>query len=86
MRTTINGRALSVGVTDGRKALVAYYNTERASWRRCCEHDGIDPQRAFVVFSDDNPFRVFHDRAAMMLQEAIAAYQAGGYLPLPTKA
>jgi len=25
-------------------------------WDLACQHDGLDPQSSFVVFSDDNPY------------------------------
>ena len=70
-------------VAENRKALTAYYATERRLWAECCRADGIDPAALFVVFSDGNRLRPFHDQAARQLQEAVAAYQAGGYLPMP---
>ena len=25
-------------------------------WKLACEHDGLDPQASFIVFSDTNPY------------------------------
>ena len=35
----------------------------KQSWLKACEHDGIDPTAAFIVFSDNNPFMPFYNKA-----------------------
>lgn len=51
-------------------------------WRRCCEEDGVDPDSKFVVFSENNKFVPFHNRAMQQLMEAREQYRQGGYVGL----
>ena len=50
----------------------------RQLWVKMCEHDGIDPNASFVLFSDDNPYTPFYNNAMKELQEAKAAHVPGG--------
>jgi len=54
-------------------------------WDKCCEEDQIPPDSKFCVFSKDNKFAPFYNRAVIQLQEAEAAYKAGGYVGLRIK-
>ena len=42
----------------------------REIWRKACEHDGVSVDSRFVVFSDDNPYRIANDEATISFQEA----------------
>ena len=53
-------------------------------WENACEHDGVSPEELFVVFSEDNPYMVFHNNAMVRYTEAMQQYQAGGYVGLHT--
>ena len=35
---------------------IALYRDSRRFWRLACQHDGIDPNSKFIVFSDNNPY------------------------------
>ncbi len=47
-------------------------------WQAMCKEDGIDPNSMFIVFSDDNIFKPFYDKAVQQLWEAKSAYHPGG--------
>ena len=58
----------------------------RQLWEKACEHDGIPPDSMFVVFSDNNPYVPYHNKAVRELQEARAAFvPGGGYVGLRIK-
>ena len=52
--------------------------TVRQLWAKACQHDGIPADAGVVVFSKDNPYVPFHDKAMRELQEARAAFVPGG--------
>lgn len=54
----------------------------QAIYARACKHDGIMPGARCAVFSNDNPFVPFLDRAASEFFQAVREYQAGGYIGL----
>jgi hypothetical protein len=54
-------------------------------WQDACKHDDIPPNSSFVVFSEDNPFVRFINLIQKRLNEAEAAYAAGGYVGLTMK-
>ena len=54
----------------------------RQLWVKMCEHDGIDPGAMFIVFSDDNPYTPFYNKAMKELQESRFAHAHGGYVGL----
>ena len=57
----------------------------RRLWVSMCEVDGLAPEKsAFAVFSDDNKFVPFYEKALRKLWEAEAQYRAGGYVGLTT--
>jgi len=66
----------------GEQYIQAGRNTIRALWRKMCEHDGIDPEASFAVFSPDNPYQPFYEPALRQLREAEADYRNGGYVGL----
>ena len=51
-------------------------------WKKACEEDRIPLESKFVVFSQDNKYVPFYNRAVGMLHQAEAEYQAGGYVGL----
>ena len=60
--------------------------TVRRCWKSMCEHDGIDPGASFVVFSDDNPFQPYYNKALQELRETLTiALPGGGYVGLKIK-
>jgi hypothetical protein len=66
----------------GQEHLAVIAGAMKVLWKKCCEHDGMEPASKFVVFSNDNPYLAFYNRAVQQFQEASAAYQAGGYIGL----
>ncbi len=57
----------------------------RAAYRSACRFDGMPEDTKFAVFSKDNPFVQFVDKAAAILFEMRAQHQAGGYVGLTMK-
>jgi hypothetical protein len=57
----------------------------RCLWEKACDHDQIPHDTKFAVFSDDNPFMPFYNRALTQYQDARAQYAAGGYVGLTIK-
>jgi hypothetical protein len=51
-------------------------------WGKMCEEEGIPPGSAFVVFSPDNKYLPYYNRALTTVWEAEAQYRAGGYVGL----
>lgn len=60
-------------------------NTINVLWRQCCEADGINPESKFVVFSDGNKYVPFYNKTMTEYMEAVAQYEAGGYVGLRIK-
>ena len=64
----------------------AYINSLRVTaaqlWAKACEEDGIPSDSKFVVFSPDNKYSPFYNKALAMLREAEEQYRAGGYVGL----
>ncbi len=70
----------------GARHIAGLSATVRQLWERACEHDGIPPDSVFVVFSDNNPYVPYHNKAVRELQEARAAFvPGGGYVGLRIK-
>ena len=61
---------------EGLRAVVARL------WQQACGHDDIPPGSKFVVFSEDNPYVIFHNKAVGEFIEAMQQYRAGGYVGL----
>lgn len=80
MNEATYGKNMTTGVTDARKVLKRWAATVKATWKRACEEDNIDPNSKFVVFSDNNKFAKFYDKAVQEYQENLRTYQEGGYL------
>ena len=63
-----------------------YVLSVQFAWRqvfeKACEHEGIDTNSKFVVFTDDNPFTPYVDKAAAEYFRVLGEYQAGGYVGL----
>ncbi len=56
--------------------------TCKAVYQSALKHDGMPSDTKFAVFSDDNPFVPYHDKAMSELWAAMREYQAGGYVGL----
>lgn len=54
----------------------------RAAYSAACRHDKIPEDIKFAVFSDQNPFVQFVDKAAKELFARRQEYAAGGYVGL----
>lgn len=76
------GHSGSIEVSRGREYLTACRDTWSNVYAKACEHDGIAPEAKIAVFSKDNPFAQFVDRAADEFFKAVREYQAGGYVGL----
>lgn len=73
------------GRTDHRinnKVIQDWANTYQAAWKSACEHDDIDPVGRFVVFSNDNPYAQFIDKAREEYYRAIQDSINFGYVGL----
>jgi hypothetical protein len=57
-------------------------NTVRQLWIKCCKEEGIPADSKFVIFSTNNKYLPFYNRALRQLWEAEAQYRAGGYVSL----
>jgi len=81
MRTTTkhSGR---IEVRPGLKAIQGMKNTWAAAYKSACKHDGIPEDSKFSVFSDDNPFVPFVDKAFQEMCAMMTEYKAGGYVGL----
>lgn len=64
------------------KELALYAGLVKATWESACKHDGISPSSKFVVFSNDNPYLPYYEKAVREYREAMYQYQAGGYIGL----
>ena len=71
-----------IEVKPGLKAIQAMKNTWAAAYRSACKHDNIPGGSKFVVFSDDNPYIIYIDKAYREYCNMIAEYQSGGYVGL----
>lgn len=70
----------------GARHIEALSAVVRQLWVKSCEHDRIPPDSVFVVFSDDNPYVPYHNKAVDELIEARAAFApGGGYVGLRIK-
>lgn len=67
------------------KHLAALQQTVKQLWEKSCEHDEIDPTAKFVVFTDDNPYIPFYNRALLQYREARQQFADGGYVGLTIK-
>ena len=54
----------------------------RRAYRSACKHDGLPEDTQFAVFSKDNPFVQFVDKAAEEMFARKREYDAGGYVGL----
>lgn len=69
-------------VKQGERTLLGLATTYRRCWEDACRHDGLDPDTVFACFSPDNPYVPYLGRLFQQYQEALAAYQAWGYVGL----
>lgn len=67
---------------QGRQHIVNLAHVVGDLWKKCCEHDGIEPGASFVVFSGDNPYQGFYNTAVKQFVEAKVQYAVGGYVGL----
>lgn len=65
---------------QGQQYINGLANTISELWKKACDFDNVPPDSKFVVFSDGNKFAKLHNQATAQLQEARAAYAAGGYV------
>jgi hypothetical protein len=79
---TIKQHSGRIEVKPALAVIQGWRNAYAAAFKSACEHDGIDPDSKFVVFSEFNPYVVFVNNAHKMLNEAIREYRAGGYVGL----
>ena len=61
---------------EGLRAVVAQL------WQQACGHDDIPPGNKLVVFSEDNPYVVFYNKAMREFMETMQQYRDGGYVGL----
>ena len=66
----------------GQEHIASLQATVHQLWAKCCEAEGIPADSKFVVFSNDNEFLPFYDKALAQLWQAQAEYAAGGYVGL----
>ncbi len=59
-RTKHSGR---IEVKPALRAIEGMKNTWAAAYKSACKYDGIPEDSKFSVFSDDNPFVLFVDKA-----------------------
>ena len=71
---------------QGQATIRGWQATVAQLWDKACKEDDIEPGSQFVVFSADNQYVPFYERAHRQLQESIAQYQAGGYVGLRIEA
>ena len=69
---------------QGQDTIIAYRNTVKAIWETMCAADNIPAGSKFVIFSEETnaKYEVFYNKALNELRQAIAEYQAGGYVGL----
>ena len=69
---------------QGQQTIVDLQRTVKSIWNTMCEADGIPSDSKFVVFSEETngKYGVYYNRAIDELRQAIAEYQAGGYVGL----
>lgn len=66
----------------GDATVVGWAATWLAVWRSACAHDGIDPEATLVVFSSDNPYTPYLNRAWERFCEAASHRRVLGYTGL----
>jgi len=79
---TITKHSGRIEQKNGLRAIADMRATVKSAWNSACEHEQIPTDSKFVVFSDDNPFSPFYDKAVRQLMEMMEQYQAGGYIGL----
>jgi hypothetical protein len=81
MRTTTkhSGR---IEIKPALKAIEGMRQTWLSAYKAACKYEDITEDAKFVIFSDDNPFLPFIDRAYIQYCEMKLEYQAGGYVGL----
>lgn len=70
---------------QGQEYIAGLQAAVRQLFIKCCEVDGIPIDSKFVVFSDDNKYLPFYNKAVQELLEAREQYAAGGYVGLTIK-
>lgn len=64
------------------KAVLDARDVYHRVWFSACDYDDIPVNNNFVVFSEDNPFVFYVNKAYQILVERIYEYQNGGYVGL----
>ena len=70
---------------DGQKHIVGLRQMATKLWQKACEFDNIPVDSKFVEFSEGNKFIPFYNNVMRQYFEAVAEYQAGGYVGLTMK-
>lgn len=71
-----------IEVKPALKVLAGLQATYRAAWESACKHEGIPVDSQFVIFSNDNPFVPFYEKARSQYVNALIEYKSGGYIGL----
>lgn len=79
---TIGKHSGRIEVRPGLKAIQGMKSTWAAAYKSACKHDSIPENSKFTVFSDENPFVPFVDKAYQKYCSMISEYKAGGYVGL----
>lgn len=79
---TISKHSGRIEVRGGLKEIQAIRNTWRAAYQSALRHDGMPEDTNFAVFSADNPFVPYAEKAYSELCRMIEEYRAGGYVGL----
>jgi len=61
---------------------LGWLNSARCAFRHACEYEGIDPESKFVVFSEENPYAKFIDKAMEKYWETTSEALVFGYVGL----
>jgi len=64
------------------KAVLDARDVYHRVWFSACNYDDIPVNSRFVVFSEDNPFVFYVNKAYQELIQRISEYQSGGYVGL----
>ena len=75
-----------IEVKPALRAIQGMKDTWAAAYQSACKHDNIPSNSKFTVFSDNNPFTPFVDKAYTEYCNMIAEYQTGGYVGLKMEA
>ncbi len=69
-------------VRQGDRHLRALVATYWQCWQAACRYDQLDPERACVCFSHENPYVPYLHRLFQQYQENLQAFTCWGYVGL----